>query len=121
MKKLIELHDSVITSVINENNNLVITLDPLVVLTCRDPFGFEFEDELTESLKGTIRIYESSRFDIRPGVLFDGYIQIDECKYELIPVLLNIKGNCVLNISNNNGEQLIFGSRIEVLTDNLEK
>jgi hypothetical protein len=113
MKKLIELHDSFVANVTINGSVLIISLKPLVILHVTDVFGFEFDK--TEYLEGTIEIHNfSSDRSLTTGVIFDGYLQVEECQYPLIPYSLNVEKKCVLFLTKESGSIYVFGDKVVV-------
>lgn len=113
MKKLIELHDSSVEAVIIDGGVMIIKLKPLVVLHVSDAFVFDYEK--TEYLEGSIEIHNySSQHTLTNGKLLEGFLQIEDCQYPLIPCDLNVEKECLLYLSNISGSHYVSGSKAVV-------
>lgn len=109
----IELHDSQIEKIVANNGRVEIFFDSLVVLNVTDEFGFEFDK--TSYHEGSIVIANAKYEKLpEPGEVSSGYIQVKDCRYNLIDTSFKSSSSSVLFISQEMNSCKIFGSGISV-------
>jgi hypothetical protein len=112
MKKRIELHDSQIKKVVSQKESLEIEFKRLVIINVTDKFGFEFDK--TEYLTGSVSLLRCKYKSLpTEGDIYDGYLNIEECRFDLIPTDFKSDKPCALVISQESGSHLIFCEGIQ--------
>lgn len=119
MNLKIQFHDSVIESVDINNDSLILKFRYFVVFEVYDVFGFKCSKRIP-GYSGTIIVKSPSldHSDFKkwpiPCDIYDGYILIEDARYNLVSLQLNIQKSCAFFIESNGEKYLIFGKGLEI-------